>query len=96
MRFTSLLSMLMLSIAPLAFADGVDAKLPFRLKGEWQQGAMLIGNGPTDLHRITMVGNDLELDAGIGTCGKNGQGVPVGVGQPTLRMDRITVGGTGA
>ncbi|RTL52565.1 MAG: metalloprotease TldD [Bradyrhizobiaceae bacterium] len=60
------------------------------------KGAMLIGNGPTDLHRISMIGNDLELDAGIGTCGKNGQGVPVGVGQPTLRMDQITVGGTGA
>jgi TldD protein len=59
------------------------------------KGAMLIGNGPTDLHRVTMVGNNLSLDAGIGTCGKNGQGVPVGVGQPTLRMDRITVGGTG-
>src|SRR5215471_9353560 len=59
------------------------------------KGAMLIGNGPTDLNRITMIGNDLELDHGIGTCGKNGQGVPVGVGQPTLRMDRITVGGTG-
>ena len=59
------------------------------------KGAMLIGNGPTDLHRITMVGNDFALDPGIGTCGKNGQGVPVGVGQPTLRMDRITVGGTG-
>jgi TldD protein len=58
------------------------------------KGAMLIGNGPTDLHRVTMIGNDLELDTGIGTCGKNGQGVPVGVGQPTLRMDRITVGGT--
>jgi TldD protein len=59
------------------------------------KGAMLIGNGPSDLHRVTMVGNDLTLDTGIGTCGKNGQGVPVGVGQPTLRMDRITVGGTG-
>ncbi len=59
------------------------------------KGAMLIGNGPTDLHRISMVGNDLKLDNGIGTCGKNGQGVPVGVGQPTLRLDKITVGGTG-
>lgn len=59
------------------------------------KGAMLIGNGPTDLHRIAMVGSDLELDTGIGTCGKQGQGVPVGVGQPTLRMNSITVGGTG-
>jgi TldD protein len=59
------------------------------------KGAMLIGNGPTDLNRITMIGNDMALDHGIGTCGKNGQGVPVGVGQPTLRMDQITVGGTG-
>ncbi|MGD9845996.1 MAG: metalloprotease TldD [Variibacter sp.] len=59
------------------------------------KGAMLIGNGPTDLHRISMIGNDFALDGGIGTCGKNGQGVPVGVGQPSLRMDRITVGGTG-
>ena len=58
------------------------------------KGAMLVGNGPTDLHRVSMIGNDLALDKGIGTCGKNGQGVPVGVGQPTLRMDRITVGGT--
>jgi TldD protein len=59
------------------------------------KGAMLIGNGPDALTRVTMIGNDLELDNGIGTCGKNGQGVPVGVGQPTLRIDRITVGGTG-
>ncbi len=59
------------------------------------KGAMLIGNGPTDLNRISMVGNDLKLDTGVGMCGKNGQGVPVGVGQPTLRMDQITVGGTG-
>ncbi len=58
------------------------------------KGAMLIGNGPTDLHRISMVGTDFALDPGIGTCGKNGQGVPVGVGQPSLRMDKITVGGT--
>jgi TldD protein len=67
-----------------------DGKLCEPLKG-----AMLIGNGPTDLNRISMIGNDLQLDPGIGTCGKNGQGVPVGVGQPTLRMERITVGGTG-
>lgn len=59
------------------------------------KGAMLIGNGPDALTRVTMIGNDLKLDDGIGTCGKNGQGVPVGVGQPTLRIDRITVGGTG-
>ncbi|HUL90561.1 MAG TPA: metalloprotease TldD [Pseudolabrys sp.] len=58
------------------------------------KGAMLIGNGPTDLRRISMIGNDFALDPGIGTCGKNGQGVPVGVGQPSLRMDKITVGGT--
>jgi len=60
------------------------------------KGAMLIGDGPNDLKRVTMVGNDMALDPGVGTCGKNGQGVPVGVGQPTLKMERITVGGTGA
>jgi TldD protein len=58
------------------------------------KGATLIGNGPDALTRISMVGNDLELDAGVGTCGKDGQGVPVGVGQPTLLMTGLTVGGT--
>ncbi|MEZ5877801.1 MAG: metalloprotease TldD [Tepidamorphaceae bacterium] len=64
--------------------------------GQPVKGAMLIGNGPDALTRVPMVGNDMALDPGIGTCGKNGQGVPVGVGQPTLRIDRITVGGTQA
>ena len=58
------------------------------------KGAMLIGNGPDVLTRVTMVGNDLGLDPGIGTCGKDGQGVPVGVGQPTLLISSLTVGGT--
>jgi len=58
------------------------------------KGAMLIGDGPEALRRISMVGNDLELDRGVGTCGKDGQSVPVGVGQPTLKIDEITVGGT--
>ncbi|HXP31741.1 MAG TPA: metalloprotease TldD [Stellaceae bacterium] len=60
------------------------------------KGATLIGNGPDALKKIAMIGNDLKLDDGIGTCGKDGQGVPVGVGQPTLRMDGLTVGGTAA
>ncbi len=59
------------------------------------KGAMLIGDGPEALNKISMVGNDLELDSGVGTCGKEGQSVPVGVGQPTLKIDEITVGGTG-
>ncbi|HTH17447.1 MAG TPA: metallopeptidase TldD-related protein, partial [Magnetospirillum sp.] len=58
------------------------------------KGATIIGNGPDALTRVTMIGNDLQLDPGIGTCGKDGQGVPVGVGQPTLRLDGLTVGGT--
>ncbi len=58
------------------------------------KGAMLIGNGPEAMKRVSMVGNDMALDDGIGTCGKNGQGVPVGVGQPSLRIDAMTVGGT--
>ena len=60
------------------------------------KGATLIGNGPDVLTRVAMVGNDLELDSGVGTCGKDGQSVPVGVGLPTIRIDGITVGGTRA
>ena len=58
------------------------------------KGATLIGNGPDVLTRISAIGDDMMLDPGIGTCGKQGQGVPVGVGQPTLRIDGLTVGGT--
>lgn len=58
------------------------------------KGATLIGNGPDVLTRVSMVGNDLELDSGIGTCGKEGQSIPVGVGQPTIKIDELTVGGT--
>ncbi|HEX5476372.1 MAG TPA: metalloprotease TldD [Burkholderiales bacterium] len=58
------------------------------------KGATLIGNGPDALTRVAMIGNDLKLDTGVGTCGKDGQSVPVGVGQPTLRIDGLTVGGT--
>ena len=59
------------------------------------KGATLIGNGPDVLTKVSMVGNDMKLDSGVGTCGKEGQSVPVGVGQPTLRVDALTVGGTG-
>jgi TldD protein len=58
------------------------------------KGAMLIGNGPDAMHRVSMIGNDMKLDTGIGMCGKAGQGVPVGVGQPHLRMNQMTLGGT--
>ncbi|GAA0531349.1 TldD protein [Rhizomicrobium palustre] len=68
-----------------------DGKLGAPIKG-----ATLIGNGPDCLTRVSMIGNDLKLDAGVGTCGKGGQSVPVGVGQPTLRLDGLTVGGTAA
>ena len=66
-----------------------DGRLAYPVKG-----ATLIGNGPDALTRVAMVGNDLALDAGVGSCGKEGQSVPVGVGQPTLRIDGLTVGGT--
>src|SRR5262249_42727312 len=65
-----------------------DGKVTYPVKG-----ATLIGNGPDALTRVSMIGNDMSLDSGIGTCGKEGQSVPVGVGQPTLRIDGITVGG---
>jgi TldD protein len=58
------------------------------------KGATLVGNGPDVLTKVSMVGTDLELDSGVGTCGKDGQSVPVGVGQPTLKIDGLTVGGT--
>ncbi len=58
------------------------------------KGATLIGNGPEVMQKISMIGNDLSLDMGIGVCGKDGQSLPVGVGQPTLKVDELTVGGT--
>jgi TldD protein len=67
-----------------------DGKLAYPVKG-----ATLIGNGPDALTKVSMVGDDLEMDSGVGTCGKDGQSVPVGVGQPTLKIDGLTVGGTG-
>ena len=67
-----------------------DGKISYPVKG-----ATLIGNGPDVLNRVSMIGNDMRLDSGIGVCGKEGQSVPVGVGQPTLRIDGVTVGGTG-
>jgi TldD protein len=60
------------------------------------KGATIIGNGPDALTTIEMIGNNFELDAGVGTCGKNGQGVPVGVGQPSMKMSGLTIGGTAA
>ena len=66
-----------------------DGKVTYPVKG-----ATLIGNGPDVLNRVAMIGNDMRLDSGIGVCGKEGQSVPVGVGQPTLRIDGLTVGGT--
>ncbi|MEO7246671.1 MAG: metallopeptidase TldD-related protein, partial [Rubrivivax sp.] len=58
------------------------------------KGATIIGNGPDALTRVSMIGDDMRLDTGVGVCGKEGQSVPVGVGQPTLRIERLTVGGT--
>ncbi|OVZ57281.1 metalloprotease TldD [Pigmentiphaga sp. NML080357] len=66
-----------------------DGKVTYPVKG-----ATLIGNGPDAMNRVSMIGNDMRLDSGVGTCGKDGQSVPVGVGQPTLKMEGLTVGGT--
>jgi TldD protein len=66
-----------------------DGKITYPVKG-----ATLIGNGPDAMNRVSMVGNDLKLDSGVGTCGKEGQSVPVGVGMPTIKMEGLTVGGT--
>ena len=66
-----------------------DGRIQYPVKG-----ATLIGNGPDALTRVSMIGNDMRLDTGVGVCGKDGQSVPVGVGQPTLRIDGMTVGGT--
>ena len=66
-----------------------DGKISYPVKG-----ATLIGSGPEAMTQVSMIGNDMRLDSGVGTCGKDGQSVPVGVGQPTLRMDGLTVGGT--
>ncbi|WP_230852338.1 metallopeptidase TldD-related protein, partial [Achromobacter xylosoxidans] len=66
-----------------------DGKVTYPVKG-----ATLIGNGPDAMTRVTMIGDDLKLDSGVGTCGKDGQSVPVGVGMPTVRMEGLTVGGT--
>ena len=66
-----------------------DGKVTYPVKG-----ATLIGSGPEVLKRVSMIGSDMRLDTGVGTCGKEGQSVPVGVGQPTLRIDGLTVGGT--
>jgi TldD protein len=67
-----------------------DGKLAYPVKG-----ATLVGNGPDVLNRVSMIGRDMKLDSGVGVCGKDGQSVPVGVGQPTLRIEELTVGGTG-
>ena len=85
--------------------DITSGKFVFSMAEAWQiedgrltapvKGATLIGNGPDALTRVTMIGNDMALDSGVGTCGKDGQSVPVGVGQPTLRIEGLTVGGTG-
>jgi TldD protein len=86
--------------------DITSGKFVFSMAEAWRiengkltypvKGATLIGNGPDALTRVTMIGNDMRLDTGIGTCGKEGQSVPVGVGQPTLKIEGLTVGGTGA
>jgi len=83
--------------SPRASSCFPPARLGGLKKGKLQypvKGATLVGNGPDALTRVSLIGNDMALDSGVGTCGKEGQSVPVGVGQPTLRIDGLTVGGT--
>ena len=87
--FTSLLFANEGSFRGKSLNEIIDGKIGAPLKG-----ATLIGDGPSSLKEVLMVGNDMMLDPGIGTCGKAGQGVPVGVGQPSLLIDNMTVGGT--
>ncbi|MFN3631081.1 MAG: metalloprotease TldD, partial [Casimicrobiaceae bacterium] len=85
--------------------DITSGKFTFSMDEAWKiekgrlaypiKGATLIGNGPDALTRVTLIGNDMQLDEGVGVCGKEGQSVPVGIGQPTLRIEGLTVGGTG-
>ena len=88
----------MIEVAKLVKKDGYLVLCNVRLENGKittpVKGATIIGNGPDVLTRVSMVGNDMALDSGIGTCGKDGQSVPVGVGQPTIRIDELTVGGT--
>jgi TldD protein len=84
--------------------DITSGKFVFTMDEAWKiengklmypvKGATLIGNGDAAMNQISMIGNDMRLDEGIGVCGKEGQSVPVGIGQPTLRIDGLTVGGT--
>ena len=90
--FKSLLLLLTLSVG--LFSDEKEPGPAIEL-GAPIRDATLVGDGPSVLRKVSMVGNDLELDEGVGVCGKDGQSVPVGVGQPTLRVDGLTVGGTG-
>ena len=89
--------MIAISLQPaLMDMDGLAYRIENGKVGAPVKGATLIGNGPDVLTKVSAIGNDMTLDPGVGVCGKNGQGVPVGVGQPTLLIENLTVGGTEA